>query len=315
MPYQAIVDGSDAPSPEEQAEEEGTRRGDDMLFIYTGGTTGAPKGVMWRQDDLFAVLNRTGAVRYPEDGSLRDVRTQLEKPAKHPPPRLLPGPPLMHGTGLFVAMSVLSSAGSVVMPQSRSFNPVELLDVVQSEKVTRTLHCGGFVARPIASALDAEPDRWDLSSLWMIVSSGVMWSAEVKAALLKHSPKLLLVDTLGSSEAIGIARSTSKGGATAGTAQFVLGHDTKVLADDGHEIQPGSDERGRLALRGRGPVGYYKDEEKSASTFVEIEGHRWTIPGDFAQVARTGRCNFSAVARSASTPAGKRSSPKRSRRC
>jgi acyl-CoA synthetase (AMP-forming)/AMP-acid ligase II len=288
VPYHAVVEGSDAPKPQERAVEERSRRGDDMLFIYTGGTTGAPKGVMWRQDDLFAVLNRTGAVRYPENGSLPDVRAQLEKPAQHPPPRLLPGPPLMHGTGLFVAMSVLSSAGSVVMPQGRSFDPIELLDLVQSEQVTELCIVGDSFARPLAAALDAEPDRWDLSSLWMIVSSGVMWSAEVKGALLKHNPKLLLVDTLGSSEAIGIARSTSKGGATSGTAQFVLGNDTKVLADDGHEIQPGSDERGRLALRGRGPVGYYKDEEKSASTFVEIEGQRWTIPGDFAQVRSDG---------------------------
>ena len=288
VPYQAILEGSDIASPQGHGIEQGLGRGDDMLFIYTGGTTGAPKGVMWRQDDLFAVLNRTAAVRYPEDGSLLDVRAQLQEPARRPPPRLLPGPPLMHGTGLFVAMSVLNSGGSVVMPQGRSFDPIELLDLVQSAKVTELCIVGDAFARPIASALDAEPDRWDLSSLWMIVSSGVMWSAEVKTALLKHRPELLLVDTLGSSEAIGIARSTSKGGTTTGTAQFVVGNDTKVLADDGHEILPGSDERGRLALRGRGPVGYYKDEEKSASTFVEVDGQRWTIPGDFAQVRADG---------------------------
>ncbi|HET9076253.1 MAG TPA: AMP-binding protein [Acidimicrobiales bacterium] len=264
------------------------RSGDDMLFIYTGGTTGMPKGVMWRQDDLFAVLNRTGEVRYPEDGTLDDVRETLRRPSRYPAAKLLPGPPLMHGTGLFTAMSVLSSAGSVVMPLSRHLDVVALLDLIQAERITEMSLVGDAFAKPILAALDAEPDRWDISSLWLIISSGVMWSAEVKAGLLRHNPKLILADTLGSSEAVGMARSTSRAGSTSETAGFVLGDDTKVLTDDGREVTPGSGEQGRLALRGRGPMGYYKDAEKTASTFLVIDGQRWTVPGDFATIRADG---------------------------
>ncbi|HET6874510.1 MAG TPA: AMP-binding protein [Acidimicrobiales bacterium] len=264
------------------------RPGDDLLFIYTGGTTGMPKGVMWRQDDLFSVLNRTAGVRYPEDGGPDDVRRILAEPPRHPPARMVPGPPLMHGTGLFTAMSVLSSGGSVVMPESRHLDVEALLDLIESERVTEMSIVGDAFAKPILAALEAQPDRWDISSLWLMISSGVMWSAEVKAGLLKHNPKMTLVDTLGSSEAVGMARSTSRSGATAETAGFTLGPDTKVLTDDGREVQPGSGEQGRVALKGRGPIGYYKDPVKSASTFMVIDGERWSVPGDFATVRADG---------------------------
>jgi acyl-CoA synthetase (AMP-forming)/AMP-acid ligase II len=280
--YEAAATADPAPSPA------GGRSGDDQLFIYTGGTTGMPKGVMWRQDDLFAVLNRTGEVRYPEQGSVADVREILARPPRYAPPRLVPGPPLMHGTGLFTAMSVLSSGGSVVMPEGRHLDVEALLDLIEAERVTEMSIVGDAFAKPILAALDAAPGRWDISSLWLVISSGVMWSAEVKEGLLRHNPKMTLVDTLGSSEALGMARSTSRAGRTEQTAGFTLGPDTKVLADDGREVAPGSGEQGRLALRGRGPMGYYKDPQKSASTFTVIDGERWTIPGDFASVRADG---------------------------
>jgi acyl-CoA synthetase (AMP-forming)/AMP-acid ligase II len=264
------------------------RSGDDLLFIYTGGTTGMPKGVMWRQDDVFAILNQTADVRYPEQRGLASVREFLGAPAKYPPARLLPGPPLMHGTGLFTAFSVLSSAGTIVMPESRHFRPEAILDLIQAERVTELSIVGDAFARPILEALDANPNRWDLSSLWMIVSSGVMWSAEVKAGLLKHNPGLVLVDLLGSSEAVGMARSKSRAGRTADTAGFQLSPDTRVIAEDGREVTPGSGEVGRMALKGRGPIGYYKDLEKTAATFVVLDGERYSIPGDFATVRADG---------------------------
>jgi 3-oxocholest-4-en-26-oate---CoA ligase len=264
------------------------RRGDDLLLVYTGGTTGLPKGVMWRQDDLFSVLNRMGELRYPAEGGLNGVRETLAVPPRHPPARLLPGPPLMHGTGLFTAMSVLSSAGSVIMLESRHFDPAALLDTVQREGITQLSIVGDAFAKPLLGALDAEPDRWDISSLWLIVSSGVIWSADVKAGLLKHNPGLMMVDSLGSSEAIGMARSTSRLGSTSETAGFQLGPGARVIGDDGLDVVPGSAQPGRVALRGRGPIGYYKDPEKSASTFVMLDGERWTIPGDFATVRADG---------------------------
>jgi acyl-CoA synthetase (AMP-forming)/AMP-acid ligase II len=264
------------------------RSGDDLMLIYTGGTTGMPKGVMWRQDDHFVLFNRTASVRYPEDGGLAGVQRVLAEPSKYPPPRLLPGPPLMHGTGLFTAMSVLSSAGSVVMLESRHFDVEELISTIEAERVTELSIVGDAFAKPMLAALDANPGRWDISSLWLIISSGVMWSAEVKAGLLRHNPRLTMVDSLGSSEAVGMARSTSRQGRTSGTGGFQLSENTKVIDEDGHEIAPGSGRQGRVALRGRGPMGYYKDEEKTASTFVLINGERWIIPGDFAMVQADG---------------------------
>jgi len=264
------------------------RNGDDLLFIYTGGTTGMPKGVMWRQDDLFSALNRTGELRYPEDGTLDDVRATLASPSKYPPPLLVPGPPLMHGTGLFTAMSVLSSGGAVVMLESRHLDPEALLDTIQAERITELSIVGDAFAKPLLAALDANPDRWDISSLWLIISSGVIWSAEVKEGLLRHNPRLTLVDSLGSSEALGMARSTSRLGSTPETAGFQLGPNAKVIRDDGSDVVPGSGEQGRVAMRGRGPIGYYKDPDKSANTFVMVDGQRWAIPGDFATVRADG---------------------------
>jgi acyl-CoA synthetase (AMP-forming)/AMP-acid ligase II len=264
------------------------RTGDDLIFIYTGGTTGMPKGVMWRQDDLFAVLNRTAELRYPEQEGLEGARRALASPPRYPPPRLLPGPPLMHGTGLFTAMSVLSSAGTVIMPESRHLDVPLVLDLIQKERVTEMSIVGDAFAKPILAALDAEPDRWDISSLWLIISSGVMWSTEVKSGLLRHNPRLTLVDTLGSSEAVGMARSTTRAGQEGATGGFQIGPDTKVIDDEGRPVDPGSGQRGRLALRGRGPIGYYKDPDKSAATFMVIDGQRWAVPGDFATVAPDG---------------------------
>jgi acyl-CoA synthetase (AMP-forming)/AMP-acid ligase II len=264
------------------------RSGDDLLLIYTGGTTGMPKGVMWRQDDLWVVLNRTAALRYPENGSQADVGRLLDAPARHPVPRLLPGPPLMHGTGLFSALGVMASGGVIVLLPGRRFSAASLLDTVAAEKVGQISIVGDAFAKAILAELDAHPGAWDLSSLWLMVSSGVMWSAEVKAGLLRHLPKLLMVDQLGSSEALGLGNSRSRAGEEAETAGFQLGPDARVITEEGVDVVPGSGQSGLLALRGRGPIGYYRDPAKSDATFRLIGGERWAIPGDWATVAEDG---------------------------
>ncbi len=266
----------------------GRRSGDDLLLVYTGGTTGLPKGVMWRQDDLFAILNRTADLRYPEAGGAEGVRSTLEGPQRHPPPRLVPCAPLMHGTGLFTAMSVLCSAGSLVLLQGRHFSPVELLDTIERERVTELSLVGDAFARPLLAELDAHPGRWDISTLWLIISSGVMWSADVKEGLLRHQPRLRMVDNLGSSEAIGLARSHTSRAGGAATGGFQLGPDTMVIAEDGRPVTPGSGQRGLVAVRGRMPLGYYKDPDKTAATFRLIDGRRWSVPGDWATVDTDG---------------------------
>ena len=151
-----------------------------------------------------------------------------------------------------------------------------------------TVIVGDAFARPILAALDTHPGRWNLSSLVGIVSSGVMWSEEIKQCLLRHHPGMLLIDAFGSSEAVGIGTSVSSATSAAKTAQFTLGPDVRVIDVDGREIEAGSDHTGVLALGGRIPVGYYKDEAKSASTFRVIDGKRFSVPGDYAEVRADG---------------------------
>jgi len=265
------------------------RSGDSLYLLYTGGTTGMPKGVMWRNDDLLLVLN-DGAPRartLPEEADL----DRLREVAATPGIRTLPACPLMHGTGAFNAFTALTVGGSVVTLTGRSFDPVELLDAVEQKQVNNTAIVGDAFARPILAALDAEPERWDISSLKVIVSSGVMWSQATKEGLLRHNPRMLLVDTLGSSEAIGMASSVSTGGeqsSAAKTATFTLGPSTKVIADDGTEVQPGDDRIGKIAIKGRTPIGYHKDPAKSAETFVRIGEATYSMPGDYARVEADG---------------------------
>ena len=263
------------------------RSPDDLYILYTGGTTGMPKGVMWRQDDMIASLDAPSKVRLPDTPGWDALDARVSKPG----PRNLPAAPLMHGTGAFNAMWNLVIAGSVETLVGRHFDPVELLDTVQLHKVNSMSIVGDAFAKPILRALDAEPDRWDISSLRVIVSSGVIWAATTKAGLLRHNDRLIMVDSLGSSEAIGMASSTTtaeSAASNASTAKFSLGPNTKVLTEDGREVQAGSGERGRVALRGRTPIGYYKDEAKTASTFVLHDGVRWSIPGDWAEVEADG---------------------------
>jgi acyl-CoA synthetase (AMP-forming)/AMP-acid ligase II len=263
------------------------RSPDDLYILYTGGTTGMPKGVMWRQDDMIGSLDAPSKRPLPAVPGWDDFDDRIAKPG----PRNLPGAPLMHGTGAFNAMWNLVLAGSVVTLEGRHFDPVELLDTIERHRVNSISIVGDAFAKPILRALDAEPDRWDISSLRVIVSSGVMWAAETKRGLLRYNERLIMIDSLGSSEAIGMASNTTTAESAAAppkTATFSLGPNTKVLTEDGREVQPGSGERGRVALRGRTPVGYYKDEAKSAATFVMVDGVRWSIPGDWAEVAADG---------------------------
>lgn len=279
-PYEdAAAHGSDAPVSGSWG-----RSGDHLLLLYTGGTTGMPKGVMWRQDDLFSVLDANNKKRLPPDQDLDAVKQRTTKPG----PRNMPGAPLMHGTGLFNAMSNLMVGGSITTAVGRSFDAAAFLTAIEEHQINSTSIVGDAFAKPILRALDAEPDRWDITSWRVIVSSGVMWSKETKDGLLRHNERLILVDALGSSEAIGMATNTTTAESSADTAKFELGPNTRVVTDDGSDVEPGSGELGRVAIRGRTPIGYYKDDKKSAETFVTIDGHRYSIPGDYATVEADG---------------------------
>jgi 3-oxocholest-4-en-26-oate---CoA ligase len=265
------------------------RSGDHMLFLYTGGTTGMPKGVMWRQDDLFNVLGSGGNAlqgRPPVD-SLESLRAQTIHPPS-PAPILLPACPVMHGTGQFSAMIALGMGGSVVTNPLRSFDAAQLFDLVEQESVGQIVIVGDAFARPLLAALDANPGRWNLSRLRVISSSGVMWSQETKDALLEHLPEVILFDSFGSSEAVGLGASVSTKGNAQKTAKFALGPTVHVFDDDNVRVNPGDERIGFVALSGYVPLGYYKDPEKSAKTFRTIDGIRYSVPGDYAQVIEDG---------------------------
>jgi fatty-acyl-CoA synthase len=261
------------------------RDGEHLLMLYTGGTTGMPKGVMWRQDDLFRSLAGALNARFRDDPVDYDA---VDAAINGPGFIGLPACPLMHGTGWFSALILLSLGGSTVLAESRTLDVAELLELVEKEHVNQLAIVGDAFAKPILRALDANAGKWDLSSMLMISSSGVMFSEESKQGLLKHNPTMMIVDAFSSSEALGMGQSVSTAGGGPHTAKFALGENTKVITEDGRAVEPGSGEIGRVAVGGRQPVGYYKDPEKTAATFITFEGKRYSCPGDWAMVEADG---------------------------
>ena len=264
------------------------RSGDDLLLLYTGGTTGMPKGVMWRQDDLFNVLGSGGntVLGVPPAESLDELAARLRPDAAGFV--LLSACPLMHGTGQFSSLIAMNMGGCVVSLPSRHFDVNELLGEVERNRVNSIIIVGQAFAGPILEHLDANPLVHDLSSVVMMSSSGVMWSHDNKAGLLRHLPQAALFDSFGSSEAVGMGASVSNAAGASQTARFQLGPNCVVFAEDGRRVQPGSGERGLVAVGGFIPLGYYKDEAKSAQTFRMFEDRRWSVPGDWAEVAADG---------------------------
>jgi fatty-acyl-CoA synthase len=194
----------------------------------------------------------------------------------------------MHGTGQFSSFIALNMGGCIVSLPSKHFDVHELLAEVERNKVRTLVIVGQAFAGPILEALEAEPGRYDLSSLMMISSSGVMWSQENKAGLLRHIPQVVLFDSFGSSEAVGMGGSVSAAGAATETAKFQLGPTCAVFTEDGRRVQPGTGERGLVAVGGFIPLGYYGDEAKTAQTFRTFEGQRWSVPGDWAEISADG---------------------------
>jgi len=200
----------------------------------------------------------------------------------------LPACPLMHGTGCMTQLIVLSGGGCVVTLENPHLDIAELFDTIEANRVNTIAIVGDAFAKPMLRALDAEPERWDLSSLIVIASSGVMFSESSKAGLIRHLPQVMIVDAFSSSEAIGMGQSVTAAGVDAGTAKFSLGANTKVFTDDHREVVPGSGEIGKVAVGGYQPIGYYKDPDKTAATFLTVDGKRYSVPGDFATVEADG---------------------------
>ena len=269
------------------------RSGDDLWFLYTGGTTGSPKAVMWSHAGLMggmAETFRSLGEKVPENfEEAAEIANRVTGEGKEI--RQLCAAPLMHGTSSLTALGTHMHGGLVATLSSRTFDPKELWEMVEKCKITMLTIVGDAFARPMIDELEdslKSDTVWDLSSLRLVMSSGVMFSAPLKERLLDlHSCTIL--DALGSSEGTGMGKQvTSRRKKDTGTARFFLGEHTRVLSEDGEEIEPGSEKIGKLALGYPLPVGYYKDPEKTELTFPTINGRRWSIPGDWATIEKDG---------------------------
>jgi fatty-acyl-CoA synthase len=263
------------------------RSNDDLLILYTGGTTGLPKGVMWRQEDQIGVTGFGGSpllgvppLARPEEAA--------ERIAQFPRRIGLVACPLMHGTGLFSALMTLLAGGTVALLPGRHFDAEQMWDEVARHRVTSIAIVGLPFAQPLLEALERNLGRWDLSCVSSIGSSGAMWSQENKHALLHFMPQAMLTDAFSSSEAVGMGLSVSTAAGESQTAAFIAGPECAVFTEDHRRVQLGSGERGLVAVGGFLPLGYYGDEEKTKRTFPVIEGKRWSIPGDWATVEADG---------------------------
>ncbi len=262
------------------------RSGDDQFFIYTGGTTGMPKGVMWAHNDLREItLGQARRMGMPVPETLAEL---TERTRKLPRTRILPAPPLMHGTGLLTAMGTMMSGGCVILLESPNFDAEELLRAIDRHKPQTLVLVGDSFGKPILNALNAEPGKYDVSSIAMMISSGVMWSLEVKNGLLEHMPKAILNDGFSSSEALGLGASVMAKGGSVQTAKFMIGERCNVFDENDNPVEPGSGVPGMVAVGPPNPVGYYRDDEKTARTFRVINGVRYAMAGDWCTVEADG---------------------------
>jgi fatty-acyl-CoA synthase len=261
-----------------------------VYMLYTGGTTGMPKGVMYPVGRFTEFLIGMGAVGRgltpPENMSgYLSFLEQIEEP-----PVSLPACPLMHGTGVWLGSFLpMLMGGTVVTTSKLGLDPDLLLGQVEDYRVSDAVIVGDAFARPILRALDDAEKRgtpYDLTSLKQITSSGVMWSQEIKQGLLRHH-NMVLADVMGSTEG-GMGSSVTTREDLKGTAKFELNEGVRVVTDDGRFVEAGSGEMGKIATSSFVPLGYYKDEEKSAATFREIDGVRYSFPGDYATVEADG---------------------------
>jgi 3-oxocholest-4-en-26-oate---CoA ligase len=264
------------------------RSGDDPYVLFTGGTTGLPKGVLWRQDDLFTLLNRTVQTPWDEGAGLVGIADRLRAGAARSP-RLVVAAPLMHGLGALTSISALATAGTVVTLTGASYSATEFLDTVESVAATQATIVGDAMAGPMLRAIEDDPSRWTLDSLRVLLSSGTGWTAAIKHAIAQRFPRIRCVDVLGATEAIGVASAVTTTGHSAGsTGRFVLGPDAGVVDAQRRPVVPGSGMPGRVVVRGRAPIGYLGDQTTTTATFFEVAGERWTLLGDWATVEADG---------------------------
>ena len=280
VPYEEALA---AASPERDF---GPRSGDDRYILYTGGTTGMPKGVVWRHEDVFMALG--GGIDPMTKVKATKPEEIIEK-AYDAPITFFPIAPLMHGATQWGLMSQAATGNRVVLVAN--FDPDECWDLVQREGINSIMITGDAMGRPLIEALKANPDKYDASSLLSLSSSAAIFSPSVKDEFFEVFPDLILTDAIGSSEsgnngmiAVGKGNTAMKGGPTVTPMP-----DAVVIDEDFNFVEPGSGVIGKVARKGNIPLGYYKDEVKTAETFITgPDGTRYAVPGDFATVEADG---------------------------
>ena len=261
------------------------RSGQDLYILYTGGTTGMPKGVMWPHENLFfrslgggGLTSGGEPIKTPEEIAERAVNG-MEMAT-------MPTAPLMHGACQWSCLIALFGGQKVVITSTKSFDPEHVWNLVEQEKVNTVTFVGDAMGRPLLDCLNENPNRWDLSSMFALGSGGAVFSDTVQQGFKQHFPNVFLINSFGSSET-GFQGSSddSKDG---GLGNIKLA-DHNAVIDENHEFcKPGDGKKGILSLRGHTPIGYYKDEKKTAETFVKINDETWVLSGDIASIEEDG---------------------------
>ena len=281
------VDYEDALAAASPARDFAGRSSDDVYCAYTGGTTGMPKGVLWRHEDIFFASMGGG------DPTMMDGPISAPEQLTGRIPEIgivqLVTPPFMHVSAHWSAFHAFYGGGKVVVPTPGSFDPAEAWSLIDAEGVNIITLVGDAMVRPLLEHYADDPDRYEGASLFAIASGGAVLSTSCKNLAQELIPNIIVIDGYGSSET-GIAGTQARlpGGERTEGGRFQMDDRTRVFDDDMAPVEPGSGVVGQVARRGRIPLGYHKDPEQSAATFVEVDGERWVLSGDLATVDTDG---------------------------